>query len=44
MSTEVTSSRLATQLGDKVIVTDIDICQRVLPAPLILRASSRWWR
>jgi hypothetical protein len=32
MSTEVTLKRLFTQVGDKVIVTDIDICQRVLPA------------
>lgn len=32
MSTEITSKRLFTQLGDKVIVTDTDICQRILPA------------
>jgi len=32
MSVEVTNKRLFTQIGDQVIVTDIDICQRVLPA------------
>lgn len=32
MSFEVTSKRLTAHIGDKIVVTDIDICQRVLPA------------
>jgi len=32
MSLETTSKRLFTQIGDRVVVTDINICQRILPA------------
>jgi len=32
MNVETTSKRLFAHVGDKVIVTDINICQRVLPA------------
>ncbi len=31
---EVTSKRLTARIGDKVVVTDIDICQRLLPAEI----------
>ena len=32
MNVETTSKRLIVHVGDKVIVIDINICQRVLPA------------
>jgi hypothetical protein len=32
MGTETTSQRLFTKIGGQVFTTDIDICQRVLPA------------